>query len=479
MKANVLMVMLTLVIFISCGYDITPPEIVSYTPGDGATVSPGTAIQIIFSKTMNKDVTQKAFSLLYGENDSRSITGRFEWGDSNRIMTFIPEKELIPGYYRLIVDNTACDTHNNTLVTQHISRFYAGNDYTNPFVTSTTPQDAALNIPLNAIIIIRFSEPMNVQSVQKNIRIAPAAGYTVLWDAHNTTLTLYPHETLLFNTWYTVTIPTDCTDIAGNSIINQYEFRFKTGTEYVRPQITGIYTTSIADNMAQAQNFTVFEGANIHDELILQFSEAIDESTFQHALFIHPAVSWQPFWNSTYTDCAVRFTQSLQPDTQYELLITTSLKDKTGNALLADHCVYFITNGLLSQRPSIIHVVWNETAGGASELIANQINNLGQELLGQNNTYTCSITFSTDMLRNSIPGNIRIEFIYGEQPEMSGNIIRYQWDSSRVLTLTLTAIEGGNVYKLSCKGGEGGITALTGIPLKEDVFYLFYFEPQD
>lgn len=476
----VLVVVLVLKIFLACGYDITPPEIVSYTPSNEASVPTSTAIQITFSKTMNKDITQKAFSLLHGETESRHITGRFEWSDSNHIMTFIPEKELVPGYYRLILDKTACDTHHNTLVTQHISRFYAGFDYINPAVISTTPHDGELHIPLNAIITIRFSEPMNVQSVQKNVRISPATRYTFIWDAQHATFTLYPHEPLLFNTWYCVTIPIDCTDIAGNSIINQYEFRFKTGTEFVRPQITGIYTTSIADNMAEAQNFTVFEGANIYDELILQFNEPIDESTLSQALFINPAVSWHPFWNTSYTNCTVRFAQGLQPNTQYELLITTSLKDKAGNALSDNHCIYFITNGMLSQRPSILHVVCNETVSGPTQLVPlTQINNLGPELTAQNNSYTFTITFSMDMLRNSIPGNVRIEYLYGEQPEMSGNISEFRWQSPSVLTLTLTAIEGGNVYKLTFKGGNSGITAQTEIPLKEDVYYLFYFEPQD
>ncbi|MCX8123626.1 MAG: Ig-like domain-containing protein [Spirochaetes bacterium] len=480
MKANVYVVMLTLMIFFSCGYDITPPRIVSYIPGNGTSAPTSTSIQITFSKTMNKDITQKAFSLMYGETESIHINGKFEWSDSNQIMTFIPEKELIPGYYRIIVDKTACDTHNNTLVTQHLSRFYAGFDYTNPSVTNSSPQDGALNIPLNAIITIHFSEPMNIQSVQKNIRISPAFGYTVLWDNQFTTLILYPHEPLLFNTWYSITIPTNCTDIAGNSILNQYEFRFKTGTEYVRPQITGIYTTSIAENMAQALNFTIFEGANINDELILQFSEPVDESTLLNALIINPAVSWQPLWNTLYTSCTIRFAQSLQPNTQYELLLTTSLKDKAGNFLSDNRCIYFITNGPLSQRPEIIHVVCNETVNGQVQLGPySQINNLGQELTVQNNSYTFTITFSMDILRNSVPDNVRIEYLHGEQPEMSGNIRSFQWGSSRILTLTIAAIEGGNVYKLTVKGGDSGITAYTGIPLKENMNYIFYFEPQD
>ncbi len=481
MCVKIKMLILVFVGLFSCGYDITPPEIVSYTPADQAQVSTSTIIRIRFSKSMNKDITQKAFSLLYGETELIYINGSFEWGDSNRIMTFFPEKNLLPGYYRLIVDKSASDTDNNTLTTQHISRFYAGVDITNPTVISITPQDNALNVPLNAIITIYFSEPMNIESVQKRIRITPAISYTFGWDSHTTAITLYPQEPLEFNTWYEVAIPTNCADTSGNTIINQYAFRFKTGTEYVRPQITGIYTTSITENMADAANFTVFEGANINDELILEFNEPINESTLLKALIINPAVSWQPLWNASSTSCIIRFAQSLKPTMQYEFLITTSLQDKAGNALLDDLCIYIITNGALSQHPSIVQAVCNETANGPAELTPfNELNTLGPELTDQNNTYTLTITFSTDMARNSIPDNTRIEYVYGEQPEMSGNINRFQWISgSSVLTLTLTAIEGGNVYKLTFKGKDTGITAQTGIPLKEDIYYLFYFEPQD
>lgn len=476
MKANILLLCLA---FLSCGYDITPPRIVSYTPQDGATVNIHSQIQVIFSESMNTDITQKAFVLLYDEVTTSQISGRFVWGDSNRIMTFIPEKTLSPGYYRLIINKTAADKHGNTLTTQHISRFYAGEDIINPFVSGSIPQDCTQNIPLQSTIIISFSEPMDNQSVEKNIRFSPSFPCTFAWNTNYTICTITPHEPFVFNTWYTVTIPSECTDTAGNNIINQYEFRFKTGSEYIRPQISGIYTTSIPQNMALSPDFSIFEGANINDELILHFSEPIEASTLPGALIINPSAFWQVLWDTSYTSCIIHFLEPLQPSTRYELVINTSLKDKAGNTLLQDRCIYFVTNGILSQYPQIVSLVCNETINGPTVLFPQtKINDLDEELTYLNNTYTFTVTFSMDMLRSSVPDNVKIEFLYGEQPDISGSISKFQWIGSNQLILTISAIEGGNVYKLTFKGGSHGITAQTGLPLQNEIFYLFYFSPQ-
>lgn len=468
--------LILIVTFISCGMDITPPEIISYSPPQSAVMQSSCPVIVSFSKPMNKDKTQKAFLLSYGEFGDSSIKGNFSWSNNDTIMTFTPQLPLVNGYYRLIIEKTACDTHANTLVTQHISCFTIGEDTIPPEVLSLQPVDCSENIPLNASIVTVFSETMDIPSVEKNIRFSPSIDYITNWDTTHTILTITPYTPLLFNTWYQIEI-SKCEDISQNTMVKSVSARFRTGSEYIRPLITGLYTTSISQNMALANNYTVYEGANIRDDVIVTFNEPMDTSSITKALIISPQINWDAYWENSNQICSIRFSEPLHPNTTYELLINTHLKDIAQNTLLNDLCVYIVTNGNLSSIPSItkLECMVNEQ----KILIPSTVIDLGDEC-NPNNTYEFKVKFSTTILRNSVPDNVKIQCIYGEQPEISGSINCFRWsDNDQTLTLTVAAIEGGNVYKLTFKGGSNGIKSINGISMQKDEWYMFYFHPVD
>jgi len=467
---------LTLILaFISCGMDITPPEIVSYSPAHNAMIQSSCPVTICFSKPMNKDKTQRAFTLLYGEFGDSSIKGSFAWSNNDTVMIFTPELPLSNGYYRLIIEKSACDTHGNTLVTQHISNFIVGLDIIPPEIESLQPADCSENIALNTLITVTFSEPMDTTTVEKNIRFTPSIDYTCIWNDAHTVLTIQPYTPLLFNTWYQIEI-TKCQDISHNTMIQTVTSRFRTGSEYIRPIITGLYTTSITQNMAQNENFTVYEGANINDEIIITFNEPIDTSSITRAFIIYPQKSWDVYWENVNQMCTIRFPQPLEANTRYEIRINTNLKDVAQNTLLNDLCVYIVTNGNLSNIPTITQL---QCMAQEQRILApSNVNDLGDEF-NANNTYDFTVQFSTPMLGNTVPDNVKIQCLYGEQPEISGNINQFRWIDSQTLKVTIAAIEGGNVYKLTFKGGTNGIKSINGISMQDDVWYIFYFHPVD
>lgn len=473
---KVLLNIILMVSLISCSIDITPPEIVSYSPPHNAIMQTSCPVTVCFSKSMNTDKTQKAFVLVYGEFGDSSIKGNFAWNNNDTVMTFTPELPLSNGYYRLIIEKTACDTHNNTLVTQHISSFTIGPDTIPPEIQSLQPVDCSENIALNTSITITFSEPMDTASVEKNIRFSPSVDYTCIWDTANTILTITPYKPLLFNTWYQIDI-SKCQDMSHNMMIQPVTCRFRTGSEYIRPVITGLYTTSISQNMAQSENFTIYEGANVNDEIIITFNEPIDTSSITGSFSISPQTSWDAYWDNSNQTCTIRFQQPLAVNTRYEIRINTNLKDVAQNTLLNDLDVYIVTSGNLSSVPSIykLECISHEQKA----LTPLSVTDLGDES-NENTTYEFIVQFSGPVLRNSIPDNIKIQCLYGEQPEISGNINQFRWiDDSQTLKLTIAAIEGGNVYKLTFKGGTDGIKSINGIPMQNDVWYIFYFHPVD
>jgi len=473
MKPWVLII--TLFFATSCIVQTNPPEIIFFTPPPNAVLSQPVPILISFSKSMDKTKTQKAFALLSGIYGDSSVKGYFAWTKHNTLMQFIPEEPLSNGYYRLILTNTACDAHDNSITTQLLSSFVIGSDIIPPEIMAVYPANASESIPLNTPILITFSKCMDTPSVEKNIRFSPSVEYICTWNDLHTVLTITPQRPLLFNTWYTMEL-SQCQDIYHNSMINPVSLKFRTGQEYVRPYISGLYTTSITQNMATGTNGSIYNGANIIDDIIIIFSEPVDTASLASAFTITPSVNWNAYWEQSNQQCTIKFTQSLQPHTLYELVINTTLKDTAQNTLEQDCVVYIVTDGSLSQYPTIVSL---QCVNPSHTLVPFQSNYLETEQ-SSNNTYSFAVQFSAAMVRSSIPENIIIQCLYGEDPNKSGSISRYIWsNNNQNLQLDISALEGGNVYKLTFKGGYNGIQSTNGISLQEDIWYIFYFSPND
>lgn len=465
----------SLLLLTSCIIDTTPPQITFFTPPHNAVLPQSFPILISFSKSMDKNKTQKAFALFQGIYGDSSVKGYFAWSHDNTLMHFIPDEPLANGYYRIVLASTACDTHDNTIATQLISTFVIGDDIIPPEILSVYPVNASEYIPLDSPVIITFSKSMDIPSVEKNIHFSPSIEHVCTWNDSHTVLTIAPYTPLLFNTWYTMEI-SQCRDIHNNIMINPVSIRFRTGQEYVRPSISGMFTTSITQNMVSGSNGTLYHGANVLDDLILLFSEPVDTASLASALYVTPSVSWNAYWEQSNQQCTIKFNQPLQPQTLYQIVINTNLKDTAQNTLAQDCIVHIITDGLQSQYPSITSL---QCIDPSYTLVPFQFSYIGEEHIS-NNTYSFVVQFSDDILRSSVPENVIIQCLYGEDPDKNGSISSYTWsNNNQHLQMDISALEGGNVYKLTFKGSNNGIQSVNGISLKEDIWYIFYLSAND
>ncbi|UCG68650.1 MAG: Ig-like domain-containing protein, partial [Thermoplasmata archaeon] len=101
-------------------------------------------------------------------------------------------------------------------------------DTTPPSISSTFPVKDAEEVPVDAVIKITFSEPMDQKSVKSAISMEPYTEYTLLWSDENTTLTVNCTEELESNTLYMFTISTQAEDMAGRPLDSRFEFGFRT-----------------------------------------------------------------------------------------------------------------------------------------------------------------------------------------------------------------------------------------------------------
>ena len=462
-----------LLLLLGCRVDVTPPEVISYNPAHQSSVQENTTVTLSFNKKMDRTKTEKAFSLFSSDTP---IEGTFKWTNNSKTIEFIPYDILLNGYYRMVLSRSAVDTDGVTLKTEHISSFFVGEDRYPPEVISVNPASLENTYPLDGVITVEFSEPMDQMSVQRGIRLSPGTEGSFAWTADNTGVTFIPFTNLSFNTEYTITVTKECADTSGNTILHDHVSYFRSGDEFVRPSIISLYTSSSILNWATFENYHHFNEVQHTDIFTFTFNESIQRESFESALRFNPAIDVTFRWNTSSTECVVTPGTDLSSGRGYQLLVSTALKDRAGNSMLDERVYLFTVDALTSIQPEITGIQYNE-----NELVNTVLNELGNEEPAALSTYTFEVTFNSDLDRSTIPGNIIIDCINGEATEIGGSIQQYQWTpgDNRNLDLTLTSIEGGNVYRLTFRGGPNGITGRNGIHMAEDHVILFRFDPLD
>jgi len=92
-----------------------------------------------------------------------------------------------------------------------------------PTILSISPSDGEQNILLNTEIRVLFSEDMDSSTISdESFELSldgNLVGFTVSFDTSNRTAILTPNEQLQILETYVVTLSSDITDIAGNSIV--------------------------------------------------------------------------------------------------------------------------------------------------------------------------------------------------------------------------------------------------------------------
>ena len=120
-----------------------------------------------------------------------------------------------------------------------------------PVVTNNYPAHAVTNIPTWAAVTLRFSQPMNPDSVATAFSISPIIGGTFSWSPARDTLTFTPGGTGFSGlTTYTVRLTNSAfAAISSNALYAPYELKFKTAAfspNTNRPALAPFNATSLA-----------------------------------------------------------------------------------------------------------------------------------------------------------------------------------------------------------------------------------------
>lgn len=233
--------------------DATRPAVIAISPAANASIgSVRPAVSITFSEPM--DLT----SVIDGFDLAPAAEGFFRSTADHTTFEYVLTEDLDwQTRYEIVIANSAKDLAGNTLGKETKSAFFTGLESTNPTIVSVVDMDASIPIPADSLsdaeetvadgvnakdrIIVRFSEPMDRESVTNGIVLTPTTRYESSWNADGTELTITPDPAFDYGKTICLTVSKASRDLSGNEMIEAASFKFRvTGTRSRPPVVVGV-----------------------------------------------------------------------------------------------------------------------------------------------------------------------------------------------------------------------------------------------
>jgi hypothetical protein len=486
-----------------------PPSVLSNYPGDGMTgIKEDSSVILSFSRDMNHNYTENAFSLT---NSGAKVDGKFNWLWNT--LYFTPNSLLNKsGLYTYTIQKTRAESSNGiNLLDDFRASFSFSSDTSSPTLRSTIPANGASGVSPTTSITLEFSESMDTSTILSSITISPTATINLsstIVSNDNKTFQFFLNQQLNYGTTYTVTIPNTVKDMVGNSLLQSYSISFNVGSDFDRPSISSIYTTSVAN--FKSKEYIIVNGFEKDESINISFSEAVQPALLQNAISFNPSVEF------TVTDISgTNQTFSITPKSTltineiYQMKIATSIKDFQNNSLDKEYVYFPKINGPKSKWIQLRGVYGN----AYNTTVANDFGAL---------LFTDRINQTSPPLNNCVAvsecdQNLFIHFCWGDstascvypliQPgppygriipsslqlsierEFSGSIVGANSEFWTTLTnstpifpqdifvysTTLRFLDRDSTYLLTIKGGSSGVRDNLGNYMQEDYKIRFKF----
>ncbi len=202
-------------------FSTVPPSVVSTTPGpDESGVDPTRPITITFNMPMDRNSTIAAISL-------RPVVDLSPvWSDNDRVLTWVPGTSLaLETPYTLEIGTSARSANGQASLDRSYNILFTTVPY--PAIVGTSPTNGAEAEQFQRGVSISFASPMDLDSLEDKVVITPAPGDTsYYYNEYNNSL--YIDAEMERSTEYVVTVPGSAADPFGNTLGEDYTWRFRT-----------------------------------------------------------------------------------------------------------------------------------------------------------------------------------------------------------------------------------------------------------
>jgi hypothetical protein len=328
--------------------DITPPTVIATVPLDLATVVALDALVLAtFSEAMDPETVSAAtFGLT--DADGATVLGAVYYDVGDHLATFAPRFDLIAGeLYTASVTTGATDLAANAMADAYTWSFTTDDstiDDTPPEVILTDPAANELDVRLDILMTMTFSEPMDPVTISAtSIELVDADGVAVLgavyYDVFGRTATFAPAEDLEAGAVYDATVTTGVRDLSGQPMVSDHLWSFTTDDATIDSTRPTVVSTDPTDLAVEVLVSTLVEAT---------FSEGMDPFTLTSSSVELVDPDGFLVTSAVFYDVPTN-TVSLVPDlellgqTTYTATVLATAADLAGNTLLDDYVWSFTT----------------------------------------------------------------------------------------------------------------------------------------
>ena len=188
-------------------FDLSHASVVSQRPGNGSTAVPVTNSIVLFANKALNAATVKG-ALHVTQNGELVTGGTITVSDNDQTIQFVPPQSWPYGaLVQVFLDTTAQDLEGNAVNAYQGSFNTVGDPTTTaPMVVNTSPGVNVPNMPLNTVIDVGYSEPLDPNTVNSSDVLLNGPGgqvaLMVTLDTTGTVIHAVPDTTLLANSGY-------------------------------------------------------------------------------------------------------------------------------------------------------------------------------------------------------------------------------------------------------------------------------------
>ena len=321
-----------------------PPAVTATVPAGHATNVPlNEKIAATFNTSMNAaTISATGTFTLAVAGGGAVVPGTVTYDAASNTAIFAPTSALATNtQFTATVTTAAQSAQGSALASNYVWSFTTGLQVnaSAPFVTSTIPAEAAVNVPLNQRISATFSTSMDPATISASGTFAvvetvggSAVPGSVTYDTPSKSAIFTPTANLAASTQYTATISGAAESLTGIAMGANFVWSFTTGAtaNAIAPTITATNPASAALNVP------------VNKTINATFSAAMDPTTITNATFTLAVagIGGAPVDGTVVYDPASHIATfipaaNLTTGAQYTATISALVTDLFGNALMA------------------------------------------------------------------------------------------------------------------------------------------------
>ena len=342
--------------------ELGPPPVVNHTrPSDGEPyVSVSSNVIVTFDRPMDKSSVATAFSYTDGINIWNRSHGEIVWNSTNHIsdtMIFNPfENFQTDTDYNVTINGTVAKDNCDSYLSGGVDFIWNFTtepvDDDPPQVIGNIPQSGQPDVDVTTVIEIRFSENMDIDSVNDSFSYTDStttwnkSDGNITWNMGKDVFTFTPTMNLYYGRMYTVTLDASvASDASGNPLDG--DRNGVGGDDYSLSFTTEIIPDSTPPTVVSES--PTGSAVLVIENIVVGFSEPMDNSSVQSAFYYTDGTTvWQEgdgtfVWSG---GAEVMFIPDSDFDygTTYTVTITQSAMDRSSNHLVEDHSWSFTTD---------------------------------------------------------------------------------------------------------------------------------------